>query len=99
MNGCGNVDARGGSADGRAVLVGELREPGAGSAPAAGDAADCGCRPGVPLGRVAATLCLRRAAGAAQAVTPASVMGRRSSSPPSDHLVAGFMLPSVVGAC
>src|SRR3954447_4297621 len=26
-------------------------------------------------------------------------MGRRSSSPPSDHLVAGFMLPSVVGAC
>ena len=26
-------------------------------------------------------------------VHPASVMGRRASSPPSDHLVAGFMLP------
>ena len=31
-------------------------------------------------------------------IDPASVMGRWTSSPPSDHLVAGFMLPSVVGA-
>ena len=31
-------------------------------------------------------------------VVLASAMGRRSSSPPSDRRVAGFMLPSVVGA-
>ena len=56
------ADARAGSADGRAVQLCELREPGAGGASAAGDPADRRCRAGGAERGVPAALRRERAA-------------------------------------